>query len=107
MQIKYYEKNCACPQKKRSKGLDFCLRFFREPTAVKTRNRALFIRIARIQNSLKRFLTNDIVWVLLLFSKKNLVFMFDTLTLKSILSFRILFYIGPLIYFFFNFIFRI
>ena len=35
------------------------------------RNRVLFTRIARNQNSLKRFLTNNIVWVLLLFSKKN------------------------------------
>ena len=36
------------------------------------RNRVLFTRIAKTQNSFKRFLTNDIVWVLLLFSKKNL-----------------------------------
>ena len=35
------------------------------------RNRVLFTRIAKTQNSFKRFLTNDIVWVLLLFSKKN------------------------------------
>ena len=35
------------------------------------------------------------------FQGLRLVFMFDTLTLKSILSFRILFYIGPLIFFIF------
>ena len=33
--------------------------------------------------------------------------MFDTLTLKSILSFRILFYIGPLIYFILFYLFYI
>ena len=46
--------------------------FVREPLS-SCRNRALFTRIAKNQNSLKRFLTNDIVWVLLLFSKKNLI----------------------------------
>ena len=35
------------------------------------RNRVLFTRIAKTQNSFKRFLTNDIVWVLQLFSKKS------------------------------------
>ena len=46
--------------------------FFVREQLSSCRNRALFTRIARNQNSLKRFLTNDIVWVLLLFSKKNL-----------------------------------
>ena len=35
------------------------------------RNQALFTRIARNQNSLKRFLTNDIVWVCCYFLKKT------------------------------------
>ena len=45
--------------------------FFVREQLSSCRNRALFTRIARNQNSLKRFLTNDIVWVLLLFSKKT------------------------------------
>ena len=45
--------------------------FFVREQLSSCRNRALFTRIARNQNSLKRFLTNDIVWVLLLFSKKS------------------------------------
>ena len=48
--------------------------FVREPLS-SCRNRALFTRIAKNQNSLKCFITNDIVWVLLLFSKKNQNFM--------------------------------
>ena len=62
-------------EKTESFGLVFCLRFFvREPLS-SCRNRALFTRIVKNQNSLKRFLSNDIVWVLLLFSKKNQNFM--------------------------------
>ena len=49
----------------------FLRTFFVRESLSSCRNRVLFTRIAKNQNSLKRFLTNDIVWVLLLFSKKN------------------------------------
>ena len=49
----------------------FLRTFFLRKSLSSCRNRVLFTRIAKNQNSFKRFLTNDIVWVLLLFSKKN------------------------------------
>ena len=61
-------------QRNRALWTRFLPTFFVREQLNSYRNRALFTRIARNQNSLKRFLTNNIVWDLLLFSKKNLYF---------------------------------
>ena len=64
----------------------FLRTFFLRKSLSSCRNRVLFTRIAKNQNSFKRFLTNDIVWVLLLFSKKNL---FIELLLRLLLRYML------------------